>query len=96
MVSPRYGVTFDDITEHEDRARWWIAGSSLRVIDLETSEVIGERIAYMMDSQIGEGGSYTNWRTISGWGRMCPWVRPSYRQTREFVEKVVKPYEVKE
>jgi len=90
MPLPRYGVTYEDITEKADRARWWLAGSSLRVIDLETGEVMGERVAYMMDSQIGEGGSYTNWTTISRWGRMCPGRAPP-AQTRRFVEQVIKP-----
>ena len=32
---PRYGVTYDDISTHEER-EYWIAGSSLKVIDLQT------------------------------------------------------------
>lgn len=91
MPMPRYGVTFDDITEHEDRARWWIAGSSLRVIDLETNEVMGERITYLMDSEIGEGRR--NWTTIRAYGRMCDWIKPGFSPTRSFTTKVLKPLE---
>jgi hypothetical protein len=36
---PRYGVTFDDISTLEDR-KYWIAGSSLKIIDLNNREVI--------------------------------------------------------
>ena len=94
MVLPRYGVTFEDITEHADRERWWIAGSALRVVDLETGEVMGERIGYVVDPYIGEGGSYTNWTTIMFWGKKCPPGKP--RPARAFVEDVVKPNEVVE
>jgi hypothetical protein len=56
--SARYGVTWEDISSREDR-KHWIAGSSLKVLDLETNEVIGERIGYMIDrgqgSQVGLG-----------------------------------------
>ena len=60
---PRYGITFDDISTREDR-NYWIAGSSLRVIDLQTNEVMAERIGYMMDpgqGATGQGGSNPAW-----------------------------------
>lgn len=44
--SPRYGVTYDDISTHEER-EYWIARSSLKVVDLQTAEVIAERIGYL-------------------------------------------------
>lgn len=50
--APRYGVTFDDISTKEDRD-YWIAGSSLRVVDLQTNEVIAERIGHMQDPRLG-------------------------------------------
>lgn len=53
--APRYGVTFDDISTKEDRD-YWIAGSSLRVVDLQTNEVIAERIGYMQDPRLGARG----------------------------------------
>lgn len=48
----RYGVMWNDISTQQDREHW-IAGGSLKVIDLQTNEVIAERIGYMMDS--GQG-----------------------------------------
>lgn len=48
----RYGVTWDDISTKEDRD-YWIAGGSLKVIDLQTNEVIAERVGYMMDRDQG-------------------------------------------
>lgn len=93
--APRYGVTYDDISTPEDRT-FWIAGSSLRVIDLRDGTVIAERIGYMMDR--GQGGS-------SG-GRL-PWLHATFHacpafggphppnrqtgQTDRFVEKVLIP-----
>ncbi|MBL0209276.1 MAG: hypothetical protein IPP84_15475 [Propionivibrio sp.] len=52
--APRYGVTYDDISTREERD-YWIAGSSLKVIDLKTNEVMAERIGYMMDR--GQGNT---------------------------------------
>ena len=51
-ASARYGVKWDDISTQEDR-NLWIAGGSLQVIDLQTDEVIAERIGYMMDRGLG-------------------------------------------
>ena len=94
MPLPRYGVIFNDITDRADRERWWIAGSSLRVIDLQTSEVMGERVGYMIasrqySSSLGE--SYT-WR----YGRDgCPYESMSgpsrIHQTEDFIRKVIQP-----
>ena len=59
--SARYGITWDDISTRDDRERW-IAGGSIKVIDLQTNEVIAERVGYMMD--LGQGnrdGFRTPW-----------------------------------
>lgn len=91
---PRYGVTYDDISTREER-EYWIAGSSLKVIDLKTSEVMAERIGYMMDR--GQGNKS---------GGRSPWLLATHNacqkfpatsgghpvqihQTRYFVEKVL-------
>ena len=51
-AGPSYGVTHDDISTREDR-EYWIAGSSLKVVDLKTNEVMAERIGYLMDREQG-------------------------------------------
>jgi hypothetical protein len=57
----RYGVTWDDISTREDREHW-VAGGSLKVIDLQTDEVIAERVGYMMDRGLGSrAGFRTPW-----------------------------------
>ena len=92
---PRYGVTYDDISTREER-EYWIAGSSLKVIDLQTNEVMAERIGYMMDR--GQGNNS---------GGRSPWLLAAYYacpsfpatpggqpftgyQTRNFVEKTLR------
>lgn len=100
---PRYGVTYDDISTRKER-EYWIAGSSLRVIDLETNEVIAERIGYMMDRAQGNGsGGRSPWLMAAD--NACPSFQRNpnlpiprgqgasaqSRQTQDFVEKVLLP-----
>jgi hypothetical protein len=98
---PRYGVTYDDISTREER-EYWIAGSSLKVVDLKTNRVIAERIGYMVDAAQGSrAGQRSPW--LKAAGNACPvFVDPSapkiqpagaYQsgQTYRFVAKVLKP-----
>ncbi|MBL8396750.1 MAG: hypothetical protein JNL84_01205 [Candidatus Accumulibacter sp.] len=86
----RYGVTYEDITTAEDRS-FWIAGSSLKVIDTETKEVIAERVGYMIDKGLGKTTDirkpWTHALTTPGWS--CP-MHAGSGHTRGFVEKVLK------
>lgn len=92
--APRYGVTYDDISTREERD-YWIAGSSLKVFDLKTNEVIAERIGYMMDrGQGNNSGGRSPWLLAASYA--CPRfpVTPGGHpfkgyQTRNFVEKVL-------
>ena len=93
-----YGITWDDISTREDRD-YWIAGGSLKVVDLRTSEVIAERTGYMLDR--GQGSTA---------GFRSPWLYavqdacPAYphgpndalrgrtlHETRDFLLKVLRP-----
>ena len=57
----RFGVEWNDISTREDREHW-IAGSSLKVIDLQTNEVIAERVGYMIDrGQGSQAGGRSPW-----------------------------------
>jgi len=92
---PRYGVTFDDISTSEDR-KLWIAGSSLRVVDIKTGEVIAERIGYMVDLAQGDKAQGRSpWLYAAD--NSCPKFPGPHAfssqpgQTEEFVEKVLKP-----
>ncbi len=103
--APRYGVTYDDLSTRQDR-EYWIAGSSLKVIDLQTNEVIAERIGYMMDrgqGSSGTGGGRSPWLLAAD--HACPGfqrnpfrpIQPGHGanaqtiQTLDFVEKILKP-----
>ena len=90
---PRYGVTYDDISTREER-EYWIAGSSLKVIDLELNEIIAERIGYMMDrGQGNRSGGRSPWLLAAS--HACPKFpinggsTDQGNQTRNFVEKVL-------
>ena len=99
--APRYGVNYADISTQEDRS-YWIAGSSLKVVDLKTNEVIAERIGYMVDTAQGSTGGFRSpW--LSAAANACPSFNrnPEHRatgpafsaqagQTPAFVEKVLK------
>jgi hypothetical protein len=102
-TAPRYGVNYEDISTHEER-NYWIAGSSLQVIDLKTSEVIAERIGYMMDRSQGDRtGNRSPW--LNAADNACPSFQRNpllrlppgqgaaaqRRQTQDFIEKVLKP-----
>jgi len=92
---PRYGVTFDDISTRQDRD-FWIAGSSLKVIDLQENRVIAERIGYMYDPGQGDATSGRSpWLLAAA--HACPafpGTQPHVHrlgQTAKFVEKVLVP-----
>ena len=92
---PRYGVTYDDLSTREERD-YWIAGSSLRVIDLQTDEVMAERIGYMMDRGQGStGGGRSPWLFAAD--NACPTFGPGQgafsqtHQTEKFVHNVLNP-----
>jgi hypothetical protein len=96
-LSARYGVTWEDLSTHRDRNRW-IAGSSLQIIDLQTNEVIAERIGYMFDSGLGNqsnGRQPWSYATFTA----CPAFETSpagspmlYTRTRKFIWSVLRPY----
>ena len=92
---PRYGVTYDDISTRGERD-YWIAGSSLKVIDLQTNEVIAERIGYMVDwAQGSSAGGRSPWLLAAD--NACPEFAPRHGsrsqmfQTIRFVNKSIKP-----
>ncbi len=70
--SARYGIAGDDISTREDRERW-IAGSSLKVIDLKTNEVIADRVGYLFDHGLGSTAGFRSpWPWARSYGPTCP------------------------
>jgi hypothetical protein len=100
---PKFGVTYDDISTREDR-EYWIAGSSLKVIDLTNNEDMAERIGYMMDRGQGNtSGGRSPWLLAAD--NACPSFQSNplislqrgqgaaaqARQTQDFVERILRP-----
>lgn len=99
----RYGIRFDDISTQQERDNW-IAGSSLKVVDLKDGSVIAERVGYMVDwAQGSKAGGRSPWLFAAD--NACPdfdrdfpkstWTlthknRNQPRQTQRFVEKVLR------
>lgn len=84
--SPRYGVTYEDHVTLEDRALG-IASSTVKVIDLQTGEVLGEMLRYA-------------WSTPASRANPNPWLTaykcPGHSEaagstTRMFVDQVLIP-----
>jgi hypothetical protein len=93
--APQYGVTYEDISTREDRDHW-IAGSSLKVVDILTGDVLAERIGYMYDpAQGSRAGGRAPWLLAASYA--CPAFpgrhasRGQFEQTKRFVEKTLKP-----
>lgn len=99
--SARYGVKFEDISTRQER-EYWIAASSLKVIDLDTDEVLGERIGYMVDwAQGSRAGNRAPWLFaaenacpdfLHGEPRRAPAASSQGGQTLDFVELVLKAH----
>jgi len=85
---PRYGVTYDDLVVPSDR-KYWIAGSTVKVIDLKTQEVLGEFVRYAIEpGQGSEAGQRTPWLFATGCNMKTGY--GSY-SPRLFVDQVLKP-----
>jgi Tfp pilus assembly protein PilE len=92
----RYGVNWADLSTREDRDHW-IAGSLLQVVDLQTNEVIAERIGYMFDSGLGDqGGGRAPW-AFAAWNACPPFDKSASgnpvksSRSRAFVLRVLTP-----
>lgn len=75
----RYGYTWDDISTPEDR-KYWVAGGRLRVVELDTGEIVAERVGYKLAYHLGViYASYDvyPWQSEDG---ICPLVNNSYRE----------------
>ena len=91
----KYGVSYADISTHEDRQHW-IAGSSLQIIDLNTNAIVAERVGYMMDpGQGSRAGGRSPW--LEATNHSCPSFGTFHAfaqqrtQTVRFVTKILQP-----
>jgi hypothetical protein len=87
----RYGVTYQDISTHEDRQNW-IAGGTLQVIDIQLNEVIAERRGYIFDPGLGStDGGRGPWESAVA----CEGLDRKYGHNARFVQAALKPTEGK-
>lgn len=94
----RNGILWDDISTRGDREHW-IAGGSLKVIDLLTNEVLAERVGYMIDrGQGSQAGFRSPW--VFAVQNACPEFPHEPTDSRrgrtgnemsDFVRRVLKP-----
>jgi hypothetical protein len=96
VATATFGITWDDISSHEDRENW-IAGGSLSVVNARTNEIIATRMGYMFDRALGDRSNFrTPWASASTQGK-CNYVNspPSAERhptdTQNFSFKVLKP-----
>lgn len=82
--APRYGVTYEDHVIPSERAMG-VASSTVKVIDLQTNEVLGEMVRYAYRPR---GLRLTEWLTAN----KCPaHYVGSDEATRKFVDQVLIP-----
>jgi hypothetical protein len=85
--APRYGVTFEDHVIPEDRALG-VASSTIKVIDLQTKEVLGELTRYAWSPGGPSNANPSPWLTAY----KCPGhAVGASAATRKFVDQVLIP-----
>ena len=85
--SPRYGVTYEDHVIPEERYLG-VASSTVKVIDLETKEVLGEMIRYAWSPSAPSRINPSPWLTAY----RCPdHARGTNSATRKFVDQILIP-----
>jgi hypothetical protein len=90
----RYALDYEDLVDPADRA-YWVAGTKLRVIDKQSSEVIAELTRFVIDRGFGESStgrwpwSHANSRA----SQRCPSdpSQPLHSDSRYFVDTVLIP-----
>lgn len=86
--SARFGIAWEDVSTPEDR-RYWIAGGVLRVIDLETGEIIAQRLGYLIDTGQGStAGARDPWGWAKSYAPQCP---VHHESTWNFVMRILQP-----
>jgi hypothetical protein len=84
----RYGITWDDLSTKDDRHHW-VAGSLLKAVDLQTNEVIAQRVGYLFERGLGSKvGFRSPWPIAQG--NACPSIT-SELTTWTFATKILKP-----
>jgi hypothetical protein len=83
----KYAVTFDDDVNPEYR-KYWIAGTTLKVVDTISGELLATSTFFRFDGGLGN----TNQRSPWGLANVCgKFIGGPNSQTRLFVDQVLKP-----
>ena len=84
----RYAFTYENNVDPELR-KLWIAGTTLKVLDLKTGELLAEKTIYAFEPKLGYGADFA---ARAPWSRAvkCP-DEGSLQISRFFVERVLKP-----
>ena len=85
----RYAVTYENDISWENR-KHWIAGTTIKVIDTKTNELIAEKTMYVFVPELGYSKFEQN---PNPWGRgvRCPKEAPAQQETSAFIAKVLFP-----
>ena len=85
----RYAVTYENDISWENR-KHWVAGTTIKVIDTKTNELIAEKTMYVFVPELGYSKFEQN---PNPWGRgvRCPKEDPAQQETSAFIAKVLFP-----
>ena len=89
----RYAIGFENNINPEDR-RHWVAGTTIKVIDTQTNELLAERTSFAFHSGLGSrSGGQQPWLFAD----TCPKLRGWHERypTRLFVDQILKPTQEK-
>ena len=90
--APKYGVTYENNVDPELR-KHWIAGTTVKVVEVQTGSIIGEQSYWRWDTGFGnQAGGRQPWNAAR---ESCPRLPPDETMdgmsARFFVEKILKP-----
>jgi hypothetical protein len=91
-LKSRFAMTWEDISTAEDR-KYWVAGGSLSIVDIQTNEVVARRVGYVIDPYLGGGGGDRSiWLHVNRTHQaFCPSFELDLHKNKEFVSKVLQP-----
>lgn len=85
---PAYSVDFEDWVDPEIRRTHWVAGTTIKVLDTQTKEVLASKTVYAFARSLGvDAGRNSPW----GLARVCPTPAHNSFPTRSFVDQVLIP-----
>lgn len=85
---PRYAVDYEDWMDPEIRRKYRLAGTTIKVIDRKTQEIIATKTMFLLDRGFDPRG-YNGYTTKKD---VCPDNHYTFRKsTRFFVDQVLKP-----